>query len=1269
MRPVTHLHFHSEFSLQDSLIRIDRVEPLVEQFNIKALALTDHGNVDGAVKFYQAVKKTKAVPILGCEFYVVDDLKIKEDKHRYHMVALAKNRAGFTSIMRALTVANLEGFYYRPRIDWDYIFENLHDVVIMTACTEGILSHPKWDDLLGRFVEKYGDDFYLEAIMLRDYKPQHAVNAMVKELQSSMGLKVAFTGDVHYVDKSNWKARNVVYAIGNNKRINPNMKPDPDQADIHLKSYDEMAAAMHLFGWEDETEMVRVWDEITDKCTFALEQREPTIPIAYPEAKADPSTYLIKVVNDMLNENFPELSNDHKVQDRLVYELDQIIELGFAEYFLLVQDMIHWAKTHGCRVGPGRGSVGGSLVAYIMGITDVNPLEYDLVFERFISPGRHDLPDIDIDFEDCERERVVEYMKGKYGANKVAYVSTFACTKGRGSVRDVSRVFDVPLVEVDKIAKQILVRSGGDARADFTIEDTVTLFEKAKDFNTKFPYVVENAKVIEGLTKTKGVHAAGLVVDTDDLFTGEKCVLMHGKGGELVVNWDKHDLEYMGMMKIDALGLKTLSVLSHTSAMVKARRNIDIDYRSIPLDDPLVLETFRKADSAGIFQFGSAGMMQYLREFQPVNFTELYQVNALWRPGTLRSGLADEFIKLKDGLKKPEYVCPQIKDILKETYGIVLFQEQVMYILNRLGDIPWRTTDVIRKVISKSEGQEKFETFRQQFLEGVKRLKSMPESDAQKLFSLMKFFGSYSFNKSHSVEYTILGYWTMWLKVHYPIEFYCASLQRADDKVDISELLSDAMRKGIVAALPDINKSSASWTIDDDHTVRAGFNIIKGVSDRIADEIVRARESVGGQFKDFWQFRDAVTKRIINVAKVKVLMQAKTFSSIMTEDDRIRMLGYIAKHKSLPGVAAQLQEISSDADMSLEDDTFNFEVTTDYYTGNKKLIDTLTAQMGVKKLVLLSQELEKGSFPHTWFVGKFDEMKYGYRQRIDRKSEMTDTKGYASDLGGVYGVFRDDTFHAYCTVADTLYRSNKKAMIEDAAGRMLLLQGDKPAKIGNVFAHRAYLMEDLKHGKFDDVELNGIITDAAESEDLKLLAAENRACELCEGRKDCQTPVPFTAGTFGRAMIVAEAPGEDEDNQGKPLVGRSGKVLWQAMEKFGLERSMFHVSNVLKCRPRENRITDQKVVNACGATWLKLEIEVVQPKLILSLGKTAIRYFTGDKDASIMAHNGQVDWNEKIGAWIVWGIHPASVLYTIENKQLLEEAVAKFYEMFARLVA
>lgn len=1282
MNKVTHLHFHSEYSLLDSLIQIKKIPEIVKKVPTKAIALTDHGNVDGIIKFYQILKeKTDVIPLLGCEFYVVDDLAKRESRKRYHMVTIAKNREGFSSIMRALTVANVEGFYYKPRIDWNYMLQNMDNIVVMTACIDGLFSHSNCGDLFWKLMEKYKDDFYVEIMLLTDFPGQKERNEEIREVSDKQGVELAITTDVHYEEKDDWMAREVCFAINYHRRLDPNMKFDPNKStrEIYFKNYDQMVEGLRIYGMEDhEGKMVKVWNEITEKCTFDLEQMSVTVPIAYEEAKENPEEYMKEICRKALEERRQkeEFLDEEEALQRMEHELKEICELGFAEYFLLVRDMVLKAQEKGIMVGVGRGSVGGSLVAYLMGITGVNPLDYELVFERFISPGRHDLPDIDLDFEDVKRDLVLKYLKEKYEEKSVAQVATYAQMKGRGAIRDVSRVFSVPLVEVDSVAKKILVRSGGDARASFTIEDTVSLFEKAREFNKKYPYVIKVAKKLEGLLKNKGVHAAGIVVDTTDLGTGEKCVLMKAKTGEAVVNWDKKDLEYMGLMKIDVLGLKTLNVLHEIQDLVKKRKGIDFKWEEIKFDDPKVFDRFRVGDTIGCFQFGSAGMIQYLRDFTPENFQELYQANALYRPGTLRSGLANKFIRYKKkDIDPPKYLNDDLKKILEETYGIVLFQEQIMYILNRIGNIPWRTADVIRKVVSKSEGQEKFESFRKQFLKGVAELKSMPDGDADKIFSLMKFFGSYGFNKSHSVEYTILGYWTMWAKVYYPLEFFCVNLRRAGDKDDISNLLTDVNRANIEVELPNVNKSEATWAVEDDKILRAGFDIIKGISAKLAQEIVRTREEVGGEFKSFKHFINSVNRRLVNIARIRVLLAAGAFEGILIKEEARFLFSYIETFKRCPESmeeALRHKDEVEEIEIDLEE-IFNFELTGSYFEFNKKLLNIVKGGFALEKLVLMRSVLDSGTLPEHWYIGKFDEIKYGYRTAVTKRKDyekkaFVDSRGYADDLGGIYGIFRDDSYLCYATIPKKLYyKEELKGRIEDMAGKYVLVRADKPMKSSNLFINEMYFMDDIKEGDFTkNLQFPGIIKPAKQTKDREEVFNGILDCSECSQRQSCKEPVPFSQGEFD-VMIVGEAPGKEEDEQGIPFIGKAGQIFWSVMKEFQGKREWFYISNIQKCRPENNEL-DEPTAFKCADIWIQKEIEAIKPKLIFSLGSPAYRYFSKEKKGGVLAKSGTGVWSEKHNMWILYSIHPAYTLYDASRMEGLKDTVKKFMNMFTRLL-
>jgi len=1664
---VTHLHLHSEYSLQDSLLKIEQFPEFIKKKNVRAIAVTDHGTVDGAIKFYQKTKDVMVLdkageevhfrPMLGCEFYVVDDHTEKANNQRWHLVVIAKNLKGFQSIMRALTVANLEGFYYKPRISWDYILEKMSDVIILTACHSGMLMRDDCLEKVDAFQKRFGRDFYLEAILLEDYEPQILLNELACVIGKSKGIEVAFTNDVHIVEEEDWPAKSVCTALSWGEKRDPKTykdKPEDLTTDFYVKSYEQMVKGLKHFGLESYKEsMSKVWDQISEECDARQWFDHPMIPtVPVPrEITGNKNEHLMKVCYDAFDK-FKGTGDREVARARMEHELLEICQLGFAEYFLLVMDLCQWAKSNDIMVGAGRGSVGGSFVAYLLKITGVNPLDYDLVFERFISPGRHDLPDIDLDFEDVKKEQILEYLTERYGQpgmeHNVALVSTHAAMKGRGALRDVSRVFDVPLAAVNDAAKQILVRSGGDARASFSIEDTISLFDVSSKFAKDYPYVIDEAKKLEGLMKNKGIHAAGIVVDTNDLADGTKCVLIRAKQGDVAVNWDKKDLEYMGLMKLDVLALKTLNVLNIIQHLVKKNHSVDIVWEDlVPLDDgvgygdreadPEVIKRFKLGDSIGTFQFGSTGMIQYLRDFQPENFKELYQVNALYRPGTLRSGMANKFIRLKKGDtdEVPDYINDELKNILEPTYGIVLFQEQIMYIFNRLGDIPWRTADTIRKVVSKSEGADKFETFRAQFLRGVEKLKSMSQEDAGKIFNLMKFFGSYGFNKcissttrilvpasgsmrksakrisisqaykqgcdevfiydsaskkqriasvseivncgrkkvyevtcrtnrerkiettidhkfltpigwrklsdlsvgdkvmvkapntilygknnpmykkgdyisecmiksgapgkisqamkgkalsenhkkklriaarvrtvhghtgfrhsdetkekirqktlqqiknglmpqtltgihskvidhmklnnlwegfeveyriknrysidiadpihkiaiecqgdywhanpkfyceknqtqirnvsrdkqkrkllhnegwdliclwgddiknninfcieqvrgavsdsmgnpweyakiesiiyageketydihvddsehnyianmfvvhnSHSVEYTILGYWTMWAKVHYPLEFYCATLMREADKEDIAMLISEFGRTGAQVKSPDINKSDITWSIESTEgagTLRSGFDVIRGISARLSAEMIRCRELVGGEFESFEHFYSNVPKRLVNIARVKALLLADVFTEMLTEDQRKKMVIHIEQKKKVPKSLEDLEEIDAGEYESLDavkQEVFSYELPEAFLNQNNTFLD-LTIRKNYKDIVPLAimKEIKEGSLMgDRWFIGKFDEIKYGYRTAIDKKKTTVDTAGYADDLGGVYGIFRDNTYLYYTTFGKNVYnpKADLKGKIEGAAGKYILIKAGKPMKTTNLFVQEIYFIDDVKRGEFYKgkdwgLDLAGVVAETVNRGVLEDLKKPIRECTECYAYKNCTQPVPFSHGDF-QAMIIGMDPGRDEDQAGIPFIGSSGKSVWDAL---GMEREYFHVTNIQKCQHKGD--WDNFTAKVCAERWLRKEIEIVKPKLILSLGSQALQWLTGDRKALIFRRLGMedsssdigqcVEWSKSLEAWIMYALHPSWALHCGRITDW-KESIKHFSKMFARLV-
>jgi DNA polymerase-3 subunit alpha len=709
------LHCHDNYSTLDGIGKTKALIERAKELGYKALAQTNHGNVDGAVKFYKECKKVGIKPIVGAELYVVNEPTNFKEQRRHHLLALAKNFKGFQEIMKALTRGNQEQHYYRPLVTWDQALE-MENVLFSTACAQGMLAHPSYLEIAKTFKEKFDGSFFTEVMPL-PIKEQQLVNQRAVECWQKFKIPIIATGDLHYVLKEDWKAQEVALAIGTKKKWNDKDRYRFTVKGLYLKTPQEVRESfLPYFPDKVVRWMMANTLRAAALCNFEIPKIEVDLPI--------PARYAEKVKKAGVNKTLVReayaglqrlgLEQD-EYKERLRYELNEVITLGFALYFLVIADVIEWCKENGIMVGPGRGSVGGSLLAYSLSMTQVNPLRYGLSFERFISPGRIDLPDIDVDFQDDRRDEVINYIKIEYGEKSVAQVRTFGEMHGRQALRDVARVFDVPISAVDRAAKSIIKRSGGDAREDYSIKDAFGLFEECKAFKRHYPHVVNIASRLEGIIRQPGIHAAGVVIANGNLYDGRRCVVVNGKDGAKVVNWDKRDIDDFGLMKLDCLGLSTLSVLRRAKELVKKNHDEDIEYESIPLDDKEILDQFSKGNTVGIFQFGSPGLSAYCRQVGIEDFERLVAVNALWRPGTLKSGMVTEYSEIKNGHKQVVNVSEFYDRITKDTYGIMLYQEQIMQVLFQGAGIGWRTVDTIRKVISKSEGTEKLAGFKKEF--------------------------------------------------------------------------------------------------------------------------------------------------------------------------------------------------------------------------------------------------------------------------------------------------------------------------------------------------------------------------------------------------------------------------------------------------------------------------------------------------------------------------------------------------------------------------
>ncbi len=716
-----HLHIHNEFSYLDGVGTAESYAKRAVALGIKHIGLTNHGNIDGTIRWQAKCKEQGVHAILGVEAYVVPDrlwrpTSRKEKDVRYHITLLAKNMTGWYNLLQLMSAANIDGVFKGgwgreyARIDPGLLLKHIEGLIILSGCQNSFLNMP--DNRIDEIISAAGDDFYLEVMpVLLDKQKEH--NQVVVDIAHATGIKLVATNDCHYVVAGDEGVQEVLLAIQSKAKWNDPKRWRFNIDGLHLRTRDEMVLAFMRQGTLSKGDIQASLNntiEVAEKCGLYVEEVPVVLPKVavpqYPDLPEDEQ--LIQLSIDGLKAKAEKhvwiAEQIDTYHERLTDELTQIIDLGFAMYFLVVWELISWCENNDIMCGPGRGSVGGSLVAYCMNITKVDPIKYELVFSRFISPARIDLPDIDMDFEDRKRDKIREHLEDLYGEWNVCALSNYQQMHGRGALRDVARVFDLPSKDVDKAAKSIVVRSGGDLRGDFSIEDSFMAFEDGRRFYEKFPNESKIAMRLEGQIKTAGKHAAAMCIVLDDIRSGKNCAYVRRKD-ELIANWDKWDCEHMGLMKLDVLGLNELTKLAECRKLIKKRHGVDVDYESIDLEDKKCLAEFDAGNNIGCFQLNSLGMMRICQEIGIDEFNDVVAINALHRPGCLRAGMVTEYKLRKQGEKEIPSVHPMIDELCKKTYGIVLYQEQVMLLMYNLAGMPWRTADAIRKVVSKKLGE------------------------------------------------------------------------------------------------------------------------------------------------------------------------------------------------------------------------------------------------------------------------------------------------------------------------------------------------------------------------------------------------------------------------------------------------------------------------------------------------------------------------------------------------------------------------------------
>ena len=871
-----HLHLHSEYSLLDGAARINNAVSKAREMEMPALAITDHGAMYGVVDFYKACKKAGIKPVLGCEVYVaprsMSQRTPKLDDNLYHLVLLAENQEGYRNLLNLVSLGFTKGFYYKPRVDKEALAGNSRGLIALSGCIAGevaskvLRGQPEQArQAAGAYRDIFGsENFYLE-LQDHGFEEQRTANRELLKIHREMGIPLIATNDVHYVRREDAANQDVLLAIQTGKSVDDPGRMKFQSEELYLKSPREMNL---LFG--ELPEAISNTVEIAGRCNVELEFGKYFLPhYAVPEGyNAD--TYLEELCYQGARRIYGELGEE--IRQRLGFELGVIKQMGYSAYFLIVWDFIHFARQKGIPVGPGRGSAAGSLVAYSLGITNIDPLRYGLLFERFLNPERVSMPDIDIDFCFERRGEVIDYVVQKYGADRVAQIITFGTMAARAAIRDVGRALNMPYGEVDRVAKMV------PPELHVTIEKALNDAAELKEIYDQKPEVrklIDTAAALEGMPRHASTHAAAVVITKDPLT--DYLPLYKASDGPVTTQFAKDTVEELGLLKMDLLGLRTLTVISDALNLIAGSTGERIDIDKIPLDDPATYEMLARGEAAGVFQLESSGMRSILRDLKPEVFEDIVALVALYRPGPLGSGMVVDFIKNKHGLNKTTYLHPRLEPILKDTYGVILYQEQVMRIASDLAGFTLGEADMLRRAMGKKK-PEIIAGLRAQFVGGAVN-NGVDKDVAGQIFDLMEYFAGYGFNKSHSAAYALITYQTAYLKANYPLPYMAALLTSVKDNADkVAAYIEDCRRLGIEVLPPDVNESKESFTVAG-AKIRFGLAAVKNVGLGAVESIIKAREA-GGPFNGYVDFCRRLDPKVVNRRVLESLIRCGAFDSL-----------------------------------------------------------------------------------------------------------------------------------------------------------------------------------------------------------------------------------------------------------------------------------------------------------------------------------------------------------------------------------------------------
>ena len=877
----THLHLHTEFSLLDGAISIEKLVDFGKANQFKSLAITDHGNIFGAVKFFQKCKKAGIKPILGMEAYMTEDVKIKNaEKKYYHLILLVQNEIGYKNLLKLISFSYQQGFYFKPRIDYEILEKHNEGLIVTTACLGGHIpsllmsgQDAAAQERMDWFMRIFGPDrFYLE-VQPEDQKDQAILNKKLFEYSSKKNIKLVAAGDCHYASADDHEAHEVMLSIQTHDKIS-----NPDRYTFGDCRVFMRTTAQMLEIFKDHPEAVWNSGVIADMCTFDFQTGKLFFPrFEIPENHTQESffTHLCNVgFQELITQERFDKAHEAQYQARLDLEIDLIIKMGFVGYFLVVSDFIQWSKRNDIPVGPGRGSAAGSLVAWALQITDIDPIKYNLLFERFLNPERVSMPDIDIDFCIEGRDQVINYVRDKYGHDKVCQIITFGTMMAKGVIKDVARVLGFTFEDSNAITNLI------PEQLKITLAESLEQEPRLKELietNPKAQKLFDLALRLEGLTRHASKHAAGIVISPEPI-DQVLPIYVPPKTTELVTQYAMTELESLGYLKMDLLGLKNLTLIKKAILLIKKNYGITLDINKLPLDDIKTFELVGQGKTSGVFQLESDGLKDVLRKLQPDKFEDIIAVNALYRPGPLGSGMVDDFIERRHGRQKISYLFPELETVLQETYGVIVYQEQVMKIASAIGGYSLGESDILRRAMGKKKADE---MAKQQaiFIEKATARNFDPKK-AGELFDLMAYFAGYGFNKSHSAAYALIAYQTAYLKAHYPAEFMsCLISLEAANAENMAFYLQEAKDMGLTILAPDINHSAIDFTPKGSDQILFGLQGIKNVGLAALENIIAERVKKG-PFNSLFDFCNRIDLRTSNKRVIEHLICAGAFDTI-----------------------------------------------------------------------------------------------------------------------------------------------------------------------------------------------------------------------------------------------------------------------------------------------------------------------------------------------------------------------------------------------------